>query len=204
MTAPAVAIAGYVWDTRAKQYRGPSGRFIPRTEIRRVLDVAIGERARRMQQLAQELRAGQLSGETWYVEMRQLVKDVHLYNAAAAKGGWAQLAEQDYGRVGRLVREQYRYLNRFAEQIGQGLPLDGRFLQRAQLYAEAGRRTFYALMGSVMRDKGLTEERNLLHVAEHCQDCIDQTVRGWVPIGSLMPVGTRDCLGRCKCSIDYR
>jgi hypothetical protein len=203
MTAHNVG-GGFAWDARAKQYRGPSGRFVSRAQIRSVLNQAIDYRARRMTELSQQLRDGGISGETWYVEMRQLVKDVHLYNAAAAKGGWAQLGPQDHGRVGRMVREQYKYLNRFADQITKGLPLDGRFIRRTELYAEAGRRTFWALLTTVMRETDVTQERNVLGVAEHCSDCVGETARGWVPIGELKPIGTRACLGGCRCFIEYQ
>lgn len=194
----------FVWDARAKQYRGAGGRFVSRAEVRRVLDQAIAARGQRMTALGIALREGKISGESWAVEMRQLVKDVHLYNAAAAKGGWAQLTRADLGRVGQIVRSQYVYLNKFAGQISAGLTLDGRFIGRVQLYAEAARRTFYAFLSVVMRDKGYTEERNILHPAEHCDGCVGETARGWVDIGELIPVGERDCLGRCKCTIEYR
>lgn len=203
MTAPNVG-GGFAWDARAKQYRAPNGQFVSRAEIRRVLQQTVSQRSQRMTALSDQLRAGEVSGETWYVEMRQLVKDVHLYNAAAAKGGWAQLGPQDYGRVGRLVREQYKYLNRLADQISKGLPLDGRFIQRAKLYAKAASRTFWALFTTVMREADATEEHNVLGFAEHCADCLGETARGWVPLGELVPVGARACLGNCECYIEYR
>lgn len=205
MTAPAsLRSSGFVWEKRAGQYRAPNGRFVARSTIRLVLDQAIEQRGRRMRELSDALRTGAITGETWAVEMRTMIKDVHLYNAAAAKGGWAQLTKRDLGRVGRIVRVQYEYLNRFAAQIANGMALDGRFIQRVIMYAEAARRTFYEVARGVMRDQGMTQERNVLHPAEHCAGCVAESERGWVDLGELAPVGTRDCLTRCKCTIEYR
>jgi hypothetical protein len=194
----------YAWDAGAQQYRDASGRFVPRPTIRQTIDDTIAATERDMGALAAELRTGDITGDEWLAEMQARVKDVHLYNAAAAKGGWAQLTEDDLAVVGREVRRQYTYLNRFADQIDHGLVLDGRFLARVELYAEAGRGTFEAITGDMMAARGKTEEHNVLHPAEHCQGCLDETDRGWVPIGELVPIGARDCLGRCKCTMAYR
>jgi hypothetical protein len=58
-----------------------------------------------------------------------------------------------------------------------------------------------------MRDRGYDEESNLLAPAEHCEgqgSCVEQTTRGWVPVGSLIPIGGRLCVTNCKCQIRYR
>jgi hypothetical protein len=40
--------------------------------------------------------------------------------------------------------------------------------------------------------------------AQHCQDCIDHSARGMVPIGSLPMPGQRcACRARCKCRVEY-
>lgn len=154
--------------------------------------------------LAEELRTNQIGLDAWLLEMRTLLKDVHLYSAAAAKGGWAQMAQADYGRVGQLVRTQYDYLDVFANDIANGLPLDGRFLRRVALYGEAGRATYHVVEALEMDVRGMDEERNILHPADHCGDCIDMTELGWVKRGELIPIGQRQCLTGCHCTLQYR
>ncbi|HEY7234898.1 MAG TPA: hypothetical protein VH539_12160 [Gemmatimonadaceae bacterium] len=195
---------GFTWDDSVRQYRGPGGRFVSRSAIRRIIDRAIAAVSGNVTSLASDLRSGVIGGDEWLAQMEQYVKDVHLFNAAAAKGGWAQLSANDYSRLTSVVRDQLAYLDRFAGQIDGGLALDGRFLARAQLYAEAGRGTFEAIFADMMADDGMSEERNVLGFAEHCEDCLDQTAQGWQPIGTLIPIGDRQCLGRCKCSMEYR
>ena len=52
---------------------------------------------------------------------------------------------------------------------------------------------------------GLTEERNVLEPgAEHCQDCLDETARGYVPTGKIMPIGQRACRANCACVVQRR
>lgn len=195
----------YTWDSRTGQYRGPGGRFIPRREIREAMDKALDEAASRMRDMSDALRQGKMSLPKWQNAMRREMKNIHLWNAAGARGGWAQMSAADFGRLGPAMKRQYQYLERFAVQIEQGLPLDGRFLRRAEMYAEAGRGTYHQVDELAHRERGHTQERNILDAgAESCGECEDESSRGWVPIGELVPIGGRTCKTRCRCFIEYR
>lgn len=197
--------AEFTWDARTGQYRRANGRFVTRAEIRAAIDQALQAETRRARSLTAQLRDGTITLEQWRLDMRQLIKTVHLFDAAAAKGGWAQLTQADYGRVGQIVRSEYHYLEQRALAIASGkTPLDGRLQMYAQMYAQAGRQTYHAVERTVMLDAGFTQERNVLHPAEHCQGCLRETARGWVPIGALVPITQRDCLRNDQCSLEYR
>jgi hypothetical protein len=194
----------YRWNATAARYVDARGRFVPRELVRRELDDALAAAKQRMAGISEAFRTGGISSNDWFAEMRQLVKQVQLYSATAAKGGWAQMSPADFGRVGGIVREQYGFLLNFANQIAAGLPLDGRFLRRVAMYAESGRRTFHRTETAEMTTRGLDEERSILHPADHCTDCVVEADKGWQPIGSLIPIGERECLGGCKCTMEFR
>ena len=193
------------WSDCAGRCIDSGGPFVPRVSIRRDIDRTLAAADQTSRALAEQLRARAISLERWQREMRALVKATHLANAAAARGGWAQLTPADLGRVGQIVRGEYAYLQRFATDIAAGRAfLDGRFLRRVELYVEAGRKTFHAIERAEMRARGFDEEKNLLGAADHCAGCLAATAAGWAPIGSLAPIGTRDCLARCRCRLVYR
>lgn len=195
------------WNAAAGRYIAPSGRFLSQGAVRAALDGAIETQRRRIRELAEQLRTRKISLRRWTIEMRTAIKTVHLTSAALATGGWAQMAPADYGRAGRVIRDQYAYLERFARQMRAGLPLDGRFLSRTDLYVEAGRGTYHAVERAERRARGLTHERNVLHPADHCTgagSCVEQTDRDWVEIGELLPIGQRLCRARCRCTLEYR
>lgn len=196
---------GYRWNARAQQYVAANGRFVSRATIRNLIDQALEREVRNARDLAIGLRNGDISLEAWRASMRDIIKSTHLYSAAAAKGGWAQLTAADYGRVGQIIRGEYQFLENFAAGIANGsIPLDGRVVARAQMYAEAGRDTYHQVERAGMQSTGRTMERNILHPADHCGQCLGETARGWVPIGVLIPIGRRTCLRRCRCSLDYQ
>jgi hypothetical protein len=141
---PAARRSLFTWNAEAKRYRDGLGRFVSRDAVRRRSTRRSTARALEMIAASEALRAGG-SLDVWLVSMREAVKDANLYSAAAARGGWAQMTPADFGRVGRAVRDQYAYLDRFAADIADvdnPLTLDGRFLARVGLYAGSGRNSF--------------------------------------------------------------
>lgn len=194
------------WNAAASRYiDSRTGRFVPLLEIRRAIDFALDSENQQVRALAMNLREGRIGLEEWRVGMRTHVKDVQLYSAAAARGGWAQLTPEDYGRIGGLVGEQYRYLENFTRQISGGLPLDGRFQARTEMYMQAARRTYETtFMREMVEKHEVTEQRNILHRAEHCGECEDATAMGWMPVGTLPEIGDRQCGPNCRCTMEFR
>lgn len=197
-------LASYRWNEQAARYIAPNGRFVSADEIRRQLDRSLRNSEARIVELAQELRGGTVSLNTWHQEMRVIIKDVHLYSGALARGGWAQLTPRDLSQISQLVRVEYDYLYGFALKLSTGsMPLNGRVAVFAELYGEAGRHTYELIRQQMMIEAGYTHERNVLHPADHCAECIAMTARKRVPIGTLIPIGDRICGRRCRCSIEY-
>jgi hypothetical protein len=80
----------------------------------------------------------------------------------------------------------------------------GELARRLMMYAMSGHAAVQSALGDRARERGLTSERNILAIADNCTGCVVETGRGWVPIGSLVPIGERDCLSNCLCTYEYR
>lgn len=193
------------FNASAYAYIDARGRFLSAREVREALDTALQAGTGRTRDLAVALRERRISLADWHVGMMRELKTAHLYGAAAARGGWQNMTPADYGRVGQQVRKQYEYLRGFGADILSGKqPLDGTLLSRAELYGQSGRVTYHAVEQREMVVRGRTEERNVRHPADSCPGCLAETARGWVAVGSLRPVGSRDCRTRDRCTIEYR
>lgn len=200
-----MSLRPFRWNANALRYYGPDGRFVARRQVRSAIDRALENAGREMRAVTQALRAKELTITQWKLVMRREIKNVHLYSAASARGGWAELTQSQLGQVGKIVGEQYRYLDNFARQLSSGkVRRDGKILGRAEMYAQAGRRTYHAIDERLHEARGYEEERNMLGAGDNCAECIAEEAQGWVPIGSLVPVGMRTCLSRCNCSVEYR
>ncbi len=193
------------WNATAGRYIQRDGTFVPQANVKRAVERQVQQGRNNMRRLSEQLQAGEIDLREWRTGMLREIKTVHVASTVAARGGWAQMEPADWGRAGRSIREQYDYLNRFASEVQYGKQkLDGRFLQRADLYGKAGRASYEKERQAQRKEQGMTEERNRLHPADHCKGCLAETAQGWVPIGTLTPIGERDCLGNCQCSMQYR
>lgn len=198
----------FTFSPRTGRYRDASGRFLPAERVRRIIDATLLSHTKAVTALAEQLRQRALSLQEWERRMRAEVKAIHLYSAMLAKGGRAQLTPADLGRIGAAVKRQYRFLRRLGDELASGKQrLDGSLVNRARLYAQSGRGSFEATRQREMRRRGFDQERNILSASEHCAgdgSCLEQTARGWVPVGSLIPIGGRLCVTNCRCLLTYR
>jgi len=199
-------MAEYDWDPIVMRFRDPvTGRYVSRQTVRAEVDALIVASQNRIRDLSNEMRQGKITLAAWEEGMIEELKLAHLGSEALLRGGWKQMTQADFGRVGQRLRVQYEYLANFVQELLDGTAItDGLFMSRAGLYAGSARVGFHEGMGLALAQLGYREERNILHPAEHCWQCVEETDKGWVPINSLLPIGDRACLGNDKCDIRYR
>lgn len=195
----------YRWNPIALRYIKPDGTFVPFVDLREALqkvqlagtDLLLGHSV--------ELARGNLTVSEWQRRMASDIKVQHLAAAAANRGGWAQLTQGDKRWIGRQTKAQLKFLGRFAGQIASGdQDMDGKFMARTEMYGEAASQTGKAMLHRVADEGGMQLEKNMMGQAEHSPDCIRESGRGWVTIGSLTLPGKRDCLTRCQCRLIYK
>lgn len=205
----------YTWDQRLRSGTGAyrndqTGQIVEARDARIAFDSYIDNSTAISKDLAISLQNGRLSLADWQTRMASHIKDVQINAAINANGGRDQMTRSDWGRTGQLIKQQYQFLDKFAEDIASGKqPLDGRFVQRSQLYTQSGETTRNVFETVNARDAGMDEERSLLEARDNrnCEgagSCPGETNKGWQPIGTLIPIGNRICNKNCRCHFEYR
>lgn len=229
------------WSPKTQQYYYPSGRapagaragwFVKSSAIRGAVDADIVAGKRRLESLGREAQAlcqryqrGEISRRAynggiraWRDEAAVMVKNLHLNNATAARGGIAQMGSREYGRVGARLRFHYERLDNFAREITEDpdiilgkMPGKMPFMQRLGLYADTALFTYEQERVASHAEQGFEEYRNVLHSLDPCESgkrgttgCEDVSDDGWQPIGSLPEIGKRSCGPACKCTWQFR
>lgn len=160
--------------------------------------------SRNLGKLTDRMLAGKLSLADWQSRMAASLKDGHITNMLIGRGGKNAATFADYGRVGGVIRSEYRALSQFAEQIKNGELSEAQIKARIQLYANSVQRSYWSGRTAAMSDAAYDIERRVLHPAEHCDDCIGYADMGWVPIGSLPEPGSASrCGSNCKCTKEF-
>jgi hypothetical protein len=192
-----------------------TGRIVSRDTIASAMETQIAQSQAAIKTISTSLAEGDISIAEWQVSMAREMKTIHTQSAALSKGGWDQMTQSDWGAVGRLTREQYAFLENFAIDIESGKQrlrnlageVNGNFLRRADLYAQAGVSTHSQMerRQAIQNGRATHERRVLDRRAKHCACCPAEAARSWQLIGnnSLLPIGACDCATNCRCHFEF-
>lgn len=201
----------FIYDQKTARFRGAGGRFLRGERVKEATLRSFDQAAKATRALGEQLQRGEISLGEWQTLMAREIKNATLYAAGLANGGWDNLSPADFGRVGRWLAQgpaggmgQYQYLQRFAEQIEAGLPLDGMFLRRCEMYIHQANQYYERERSRIREVMGYDEVRNRRHARDSCPGCLSETARGWVPKGEISFPGQRECRVNCRCYLQYR
>ena len=157
---------------------------------------------------AAALAANEISLQRWQLNFRRDLKQSYIDQYLLAKGGRQNMTQSDWGSLGGMLRNQYQYMNRFAEEIASGRLTEGQVRVRMDMYFKSSRQ---ANERAAIRARGMpdlpaypgdgstqcltncrcswqvseNEDEWLaywtLGVAEHCPDCV-QRAGDWAPL----------------------
>lgn len=200
------------FDPTSRRYRdSETGRFLSRARAQELLDQSRTTGQDEVTRLAGLLAGGQIDPADWRLRMRGEIKAEAIRQYLLGRGGRAQMTHSDWGRVGGIISDQYRYLDRnessFYAQVLAGELNEGTIAHRSRMYINSTREAYERALIARLRGSPFDEERWFLGAAEHCTDCSDLAARGWVPKGSLGTVpgaGQTACLTSCQCTLRYR
>lgn len=190
------------FDATANRYRmAATGRFVARSNVVSVVDALVEDSASYLRNISKDFTDGKLSLGEWQQLFADRLRAGHTLSAAIALGGKENVSLREWGRIGAFMREQYKYLQRFALQIEAGGRIN---FGRVNLYARAVRNTF--LNAERLRMKKNQKARWVLnHARESCTgigSCTEQASRGVQYVRDFPLFGTRTCIHNCTC--DFR
>ena len=124
--------------------------------------------------LAEQLFTGEISLGEWQETFKDSLRQYYSSAAAIGKGGWDEMSWADWGRLGPVMKDQYGYLQKYAEYISKNRDtISLKYIKaRARLYGEG------AGFGAALIEAGTVFE-NLLPF--------------------LPRDGSTECLNRCHC-----
>ena len=202
----------WLWDQGKRIYRRMRGENIDKlaepTPNLRDRFVYMHEQSGWMANAGKALVDGDMRLNSWVLDFRQRLKTVYIDQYLQARGGRNAMTQEDWGRLGGLLKNQYEYLNRFADDIAAGKLSAKQIAQRGDLYFKSARQAYeraqeislgmprlpaYPGDGSTVClsncactwDIRETETEWLatwtLGPTEHCPDC-DRRSREWAPL----------------------
>lgn len=169
------ADGGYSWDRSARRFRDPSGKFISQTRIKGMRNQIVRTEQERARSLMQRFIDGNMTTEQFVRAFRALVKQTTVMEYMLGRGGRHVMTQADHGRIGRMLRDQYRYINRLAADIEKGLSPEAA-LNRAGMYIDQSRAAYER--GQLAAWDITIPDRPPLHVNCQCSLSISEHGKG--------------------------
>lgn len=205
-------MADWRWDDTATRYRDQvTGRFLSRQAVDGFITESISTASQYSEGLASILGDGQITSGGWYAGMRQEIKEEYIRQYLLGHGGLEQMTQSDWGSIGGMISEQYKYLEGFYQEVLTGNLSPEMIAARSDMYLNSAREAFERAQDRLASDLGYDEESwNVDPSVENCDDCLAFAAMGWVkadddPYGGAFPgSGDTQCLTNCHCWIDHR
>lgn len=200
----AAAVAAFAWSNRQGRYQYRNGKPVKDETMGRWIEAALESSKARVRSLTDRLVSGDVNTAEWAIAMRDELRAGHRMMAQLAHG--PELSRSQLGRLGAIMRAQYGYLNAFSSGLESGdIATNAAIITRAEMYIDAMWNTWQNESANAKARRGFTKIRNILDpFAKHCAGCISETARGWIAIGTEIPIGARDCRVRDRCRFEYR
>ncbi len=194
----------YNFSNSAQRWRDDdTGRFVSNdtvVENMRTLQTATYDT---LDNLTRNLYQGRITVAQWQIGVASELKDAHLAQSMFAVGGRNNMTQANFGRVGGVLADEYRYLTRFANQIANGDISEAQALARIRQYGNATQQSYYREYANATPNNEQIYWR--LSPAEHCPDCLDLASNSPYKPADLPTVpgaGQTRCRGNCKCTLE--
>lgn len=206
-------MAEWQWDPRSARYRNlDTGRFVSQKQVAEWAALSI--EASPVIRWADQLASERLSVGAWQAQMRAEIKAEYIRQYLAGRGGLEQMTPRDWGSIGGMLAEQYKYLDGFAAEIASGNLSAGQVAQRSTMYVNSGREAFERARERSAADAGMGRVRWSLNNAEHCEDCVALSQMGWqrvepwpFAVGGEQArpgSGATRCKTNCRCNLEWK
>lgn len=130
----------WIWEENTSRYRdADTGRFLSGSDVRDLSSESIRITGVGTDGLANALAGGQLNVNDWETLMRENIKDEYIQEYILGRGGLEQMTPQDWGSIGGMLADQYRFLGPFAQEIAAGQLSEAQIAQRSRMYINSAR-----------------------------------------------------------------
>jgi hypothetical protein len=99
--------------------------------------------AQALETLTHQMYAGEMSIAEWQAAVALELKNASLAQAMFASGGAEGMGAAEFGRVGQMLREQFGFLDKFAQGVADGTVTEGQAVTRIDMYGDATEQAYW-------------------------------------------------------------
>lgn len=168
----------WVWAATSHQYRNTAtGQYIGPKGMLALRDTYTEAKIAQARVWASQVSSGQMTLTDWQTAMRTSTKNSYIDQYVLGHGGRGSMTPTDWGRIGAEVKEQYKYLDGFTDDIASGKLSEAQIGARSELYHNSATASY---------ERGNAYARGLPRLPYYPGD------------------GASECKANCRCHWDIR
>lgn len=192
------------YDPKTRKFLN-GDKYVSHLETREAIDRLTAFIKKESARYAKAFNDGKLSPDEFNFAMRELLKAGHIVSSSVGRGGRERMSAGDWGRVGRKIKWQYGYLDKFTRKLKAGTPINVR--SRAAAYVDAIYISYADSFKEAQTENRPTGEvlvQLVQNSEEGCVECAADAALGFIPVSEMGEIGTRICGDWCKCDLEFR
>jgi hypothetical protein len=134
----------YIWvGGKVNRYRDvATGRWVSQRRVWEISSAAMESTMDGMGDLARQLAAHEIPLQEWQQHMRDVILTEIARQYTLARGGQSQMTAADFGSIGGMAADQYRYLDGFAARIAAGEHTEAQIAAISRMYIRSARESY--------------------------------------------------------------
>lgn len=138
----------WTWDDRSNRYRETAtGRFIGISQMYDMRSVYLEAQKTRTDEIARNYLENNISLTDYYDQNKAIIKESYTAMYELGVGGRNMMTQADWGRVGGILREQYRYYDNLVMQVKNGEISMAQASARMKMYINSAHEALWRAIG---------------------------------------------------------
>ena len=195
----------YTYDKASATYQR-DGKTVPRETVRADAEYHALVTSNKLRNLTRKALRSGMAADVFEEKFASILKNAHIQAGIAGRGGKANTHLIHYGAMGRELKEQYRLLRGFIDDMADGKLTERQALARAKQYGASALKSFSTAELSAIEESNIRKGwRRLTPGVLHCDSCKAYATAGFVPVSEIIAIGADcECGGNCRCVITWR
>jgi hypothetical protein len=132
----------WLYNLASKLYIDPNGVPMTQDTLNDVRDQYLDAMDSLVDDYATNLETGDWTVGQFEGEMRKRLKNAYIAEYVLGKGGASQMTQSDYGRLGAMLKKQYKFLRSYLDDITAGKETNGTARERGKNFIGSARQAF--------------------------------------------------------------
>lgn len=192
------------WDVRRRRYVNERGRVLTPRQVRKQVESYVNSEVKWAQREATKVVTNLISDYSFFRSMETKIEAWHKVTGVIAYGGRAQMDEDRWARLERIITREQEYLARFHEELRAASEIPEGIVNRAGMYPNAAYSTYENEVLQRESDAGVTLGRRICEAdGTSCEECVAAATEEFIPLDEIADIGSLQCLHNCRCEIEF-